>query len=37
MDIVIEEFLVFLIYQIIIMNITMANINKKQVTLGVLP
>ena len=36
MDIVIEEFLVFLIYQIIIMNITMANINKKQVTLGVL-
>jgi|SRR6476620_4368858 len=36
LDIVIEDYLVFLIYLIIIMNTTMANINKKQVTFGLL-
>ena len=36
LDIVIEDYLEFLIYLIITMNTTMANINKKQVTFGLL-
>jgi membrane-anchored protein YejM (alkaline phosphatase superfamily) len=35
-EFVIEDYLVFLIYILILLIITMANINKKQITLGVL-